>query len=82
MLKSGTQIKESPKKMDVSALMVNNANLPKTIHLNTLENEELFQKVIVNIKVLEAKKTIGDKTKQDVVVAEKMLNSTIQAAIN
>ena len=42
MLKNGTQIKETPKKMDVPALMVEMATVPKTITLDILENIEVF----------------------------------------
>ena len=58
MLKSATGIKESPKKMNVSALMQDMAvNTPTTIELDKVSQMDLFQKVTVDVKVLDVKDT-------------------------
>ena len=49
---------ESPKKMDVPALMVEMVTVPKTRTLDILANMEVFQKVTVNVKVVEVKETV------------------------
>ncbi len=70
MLKSGTGIAQSPKKLDVSALMQEMA--PAAIELGQVPTVELFQKVTVNVKVLGVKdvETVGDKRKQDIIVGD------------
>ena len=68
MLKSGTGIKESPKKINVPALMEEMvAAVPKSITLDGISRMEVFQKVTVNVKVLEVKETVpvAGKRKQD-----------------
>ena len=69
MFKSGTQ---SPKKMEVPTLMVEMATAPKTITLDTLADMEVWQKVTVNIKVVEVREEfqVNDKIKQDVNIAD------------
>ena len=58
MLKSATGIKESPKKMNVLALMQDMAvNTPTTIQLDKVSQMDLFQKVTVDVKVLDVKDT-------------------------
>ena len=52
MLKSYTLIKQSPKNLDVTLLMADNATASKTIILSSLESLDMFQKVTVNIKVM------------------------------
>ena len=55
MLKSSTLIKQSPKNLDVTLLMADNATASKTIILSSLKSLDMFQKVTVNIKVMELK---------------------------
>ena len=78
MLKSGSQIRESPRKIDVPSLMIETEAL--NITLDTLQ-KELFQKVTVSIKVYEVKDptTISDKSMQDVFIADK--SSTARVAL-
>ena len=70
MLKRSTSIKESPKKLDVTSLMMDVKTA--TIKLSTLETLDSFQKVTVNIKVVDIKEIIevDGKEKQDVTVAD------------
>ncbi len=71
MLNSATGITESPKKMNVSALMQEMVvNTPTTIELDGISHMNLFQRVTVNVKVLDVKEveTVGDKHKHDVIV--------------
>ena len=56
MLKTSTIIKESPKKLDVASLMADIATASKTV---TLESLDVFQKVTVNIKVVELKRVFS-----------------------
>ena len=72
MLKGGTHIKESPKKMDVPALMVGMTITPRSITLGDLPQTENYEKVTVKIKVLEVKEAVhlADKLKQDVLIAD------------
>ena len=67
MLKTSTLIKQSPKKLDVAS------TASKTITLLSLESLDEFQKVTVNIKVVELKDEtqVGRRVKQDVSVADK-----------
>ena len=59
---------ESPKKLDVTSLMANIATASKTITLSSFESLDAFQKVTVNIKVLELKDEtqVGGRVKWDV----------------
>ena len=59
--------------MDVPALMVEMATVPKTITLDTLANMEVFQRVTVNVKVVGVKETIqlSNKVKKDVLLTDK-----------
>ena len=70
MLKSGSQIRESQRKIDVPSLMIETEDV---ITLDTLQQKELFQKVTVTIKVCEVKDpiTISEKSMQDVIIADK-----------
>ena len=57
MLKSGTGIKESPKKIDVPVLMEEKmAGVPKSVRVDGISRMEVFQKV-----------TIAGKRKQDII---------------
>ena len=71
MLKSGTQIRPSPKNLNVSTIMVQMATVSKTISL-TLADTEVWEKVSVNVKVVEVKEVfqLHDRVKQDVIVAD------------
>ena len=55
MLKTSTLIKQSPKKLDVVSLMADIATASKTVTLSSLESLDDFQKVTVDIKVVELK---------------------------
>ena len=79
MLKSSSQIRESPRKIDVQSLLIETEAL--NITLDTLQQKELFQKVTVSIKVYEVKDpiTISDKSMQDVFIADK--SSTARVAL-
>ena len=72
MLKSSMLIKQSPKNLDATLLMADNATASKTIILSSLESLDMFQKVTVNIKVMELKDEtqVEGKVKQDVYVAD------------
>ena len=72
MLKSSTVIKQSPKKLDVASLMADIATASKTVTLLSLESLDVFQKVTVNIKVVELKDEtqVGGRVKWDVSVAD------------
>ena len=72
MLKTSTIIKESPKKLDVASLMADIATASKTVTLSSLESLDVFQKVTVNIKVVELKDEtqVGGRVKRDVSVAD------------
>ena len=72
MLKTSTIIKESPKKLDVASLMADIATASKTVTLSSLEILDVFQKVTVNIKVVELKDEmqVGGRVKRDVSVAD------------
>ena len=48
-------IKQSHKKLDVTALMADIPTAPKTVTYLSLESLDVFQKVTVNIKVVELK---------------------------
>ena len=51
MLKRTTTIKESPRKMDVASLMPES----NIVMLSSVDGMEEFEKIIVNVKVLEVK---------------------------
>ena len=72
MLKSSTLIKQSPKKLDVTALMADIATAPKIVTLLSLDSLDVFQKVTVNIKAVELKDEtqVGGRVKRDVFVAD------------
>ena len=72
MLKTSTLIKQSPKKLDVASLMADIATASKTVTLLSLESLDDFQKVTVNIKVveLEDETQVGERVKRDVSVAD------------
>ena len=72
MLKTSTIIKESPKKLDVASLMADIATASITVTLSSLESLDVFQKVTVNIKVVELKDEtqVGGRVKRDVSVAD------------
>ena len=72
MLKTSTLIKQSPKKLDVASLMADIATASKTVTLSSLESLDVFQKVTVNIKVVELKDEtqVGGRVKRDVSVAD------------
>ena len=72
MLKSSTVIKQSPKKLDVASLMTDIATVSKTVTLSSLESLDVFQKVTVNIKVVELKDEteVRGRVKRDVSVAD------------
>ena len=55
MLKISAVIKQSPKKLDVTLLMADNATASKTLTLSSLDSLDVFQNVTVNIKVVELK---------------------------
>ena len=69
MLKTSTQ---SPKKLDVVSLMADITTASKTVTLSSLESLDVFQKVTVNIKVVELKDEtqVGGRVKRDVFVAD------------
>ena len=52
MLKSGSSIKESPKKIDVSTLIADDQQSENEITLKQLPERALFQKVNVTVKVI------------------------------
>ena len=72
MLKSSTVIKQSPKKLDVASLMADITTASKTVTLLSLESLDVFEKVTVNIKVVELKDEtqVGGRVKRDVSVAD------------
>ena len=72
MLKSSTLIKHSPKKLDVASFMADIATASKTVTLSSPESLDVFQKVTVNIKVVELKDEtqVGGRVKLDVCVAD------------
>ena len=72
MLKSGTQIKESPKKLDVPALINATDTGPKTVTLDALPTMGIFEKVTTAVKAIVVKEpdSVGDKQRQDVIVAD------------
>ena len=71
MLKNSTAIKESPKKIDVPVSMV--ASVPKSITVDGISRMDVFEKVTVNVKVVEVKDMvpIAGKRKQDIIIADK-----------
>ena len=70
MLKSSTQIRESPKKLDVAVLKVDAS--PKVVSLEDLDGLAVFDRATVNIKAVEMKEemNVKGKVKQDVIVAD------------
>ena len=70
MLKNGTQIKQSPKKMDIASLMVDAA--AKVVTLDELDGLEVFDRATVNVKVVELKEEmqVGGKSKRDIIIAD------------
>ena len=72
MLKNGTEIRESSKKLDVPAIIQECMPKPKSIHLNSLPDIEQFEKVIVHAKAIAVSgaNQVSDKIKQDVIIAD------------
>lgn len=72
ILKSCTQIKESPKKLNVPALINATFTGPKTITLDALPTMGIFEKVTTAVKAIAVKErdSVGDKQRQDVIVAD------------
>ena len=72
MLKSSTKINQSPKKLDVASLMADVTTASKVITLSSLDSLDEFQKITVNVKVLELKDQteVGGKAKRDIFVAD------------
>ena len=72
MPKRSTLIKQSPKKLYVASLIADIATASKTVILSSLESLDVFQKVTVNIKVVELKDEtqVGGRVKLDVCVAD------------
>ena len=58
MLKSGSSIRESPKKIDVSTLMVDDEKSKNEITLEQLPEITLFQKVTVTVKIIKVNNTV------------------------
>ena len=77
MLKSSTQIRESPKKLDVAALKVDAS--PKVVSLEDLDGLAVFDRATVNIKAVEMKEemNVKGKVKQDVIVADGSGTATV-----
>ena len=75
MLKSGSSIKESPKKIDVSTPIAVN----KEITLEQFPEMALFQKVIVTVKVIKVNNTVQlpEKVKQGIIVADKTATAKV-----
>ena len=71
MLKTNTQIVESPKKLDVTELITAK---PTSITLDALPIIETFNKVTVNVKVMIVKEQtyVADKILLDVFVADQL----------
>ena len=71
-MKTSTQIKQSPKKLDVASLMADITTASRVVTLSSLESLDMFQKVTVNIKAMELKDEtqVGGKVKRDVSVAD------------
>ena len=73
MLKSNTQIKKSPKKIDMDAIMASTLE-SKPITLDALPTLPQYEKVSVNVKVLQLFKTeeVGQekKVKRDALIAD------------
>ena len=72
MPKRSTLIEQSPKKLYVASLIADIATASKTVILSSLESLDVFQKVTVNIKVVELKDEtqVGGRVKLDVCVAD------------
>lgn len=72
MLKSSSQIKEFPKKLDVSTLMQTTAEEVKTVSLEEMSTIDNYKKVNVSIKVVSvnAPDTVSDLSHQNVFVAD------------
>ena len=68
-MKGSTQIKQSPKKLDVASLIADIAPASKAVTLSALDE---FKKVTVDVKVLELKDEteVGGRAKRDVSVAD------------
>lgn len=79
MLKSGSSIKESPKKIDVSTLIADNEKSNNEITLEQLPEMALFQKVIVTVKVIKVNDTVQlpEKMKQDIIVADQTATARV-----
>ena len=79
MLKSGSGIKESPRKIDVSMLIVENKTSSGEITLDQLPEMEIFTKVIATVKVVQVNDAVqlSEKMKQDVVVADECATSRV-----
>ena len=79
MLKSGSTIKESPKKIDVSMLIADNEKSNNEITLEQLPEMALFQKVIVTVKAIKVNDTVqlSEKMKQDIIVADQTATARV-----
>ena len=71
-MKGSTQIKQSPKKLDVASLMADIAPASKAVTLSALETLDEFEKVTVDVKVVELKDEteVGGRAERDVSVAD------------
>ena len=71
MLKSTTKIKKSPRKLDMNSIIAVTVD-SKHITLDELPNIAQYEKISVNIKVLELQEMeeINKKVKRDVIIAD------------
>ena len=74
MLKSGSSIKESPKKIDVSTLIADNKKSNNEITL-----EQLPEMENVTVKIITVNNTVQlpEKVKQDIIVADKTATAKV-----
>ena len=72
LLKSSTQIKESPKKLDVSSLKDDATDISKPISLEELQAIDNYEKITVLVKAMSTNPpdTVNDIPHQDVFVAD------------
>ena len=79
MLKSGSSIKDSPKKIDVSMLFADNEKSNNEITLKQLPEMALIQKVIVTVKTIKVNDTVqlSEKMKQDIIVADQTATARV-----
>ena len=79
MLKSRSSIRESPKKIDVSTLMVDDEKSKNEITLEQLPEITLFQKVTVMVKIIKVNNTVhlAEKVKQDIIIADKTATARV-----